>query len=124
MTSNPRSTARSAARLAAVQALYQQEMERTPLNRLLDEFHQHRLGAEIEEVHFAEAETAFFDDIVKGAQDNISRSRKGVFAAVEDRLPASQDDMKALRDELIRIDRRLGEIERRLDELPHANDND
>jgi N utilization substance protein B len=66
MSQNPRSTARSAARLAAVQALYQQQMEQTPLARLLDEFHQHRLGAEIEEVHFAEAETAFFDDIVKG----------------------------------------------------------
>jgi N utilization substance protein B len=66
MSKNPRSTARSAARLAAVQALYQQQMERTPLNRLLDEFHQHRLGAEIEDMQFAEAETAFFDDIVKG----------------------------------------------------------
>lgn len=66
MSRNPRSQARSAARLAAVQALYQQEMERTPLNRLLDEFHQHRLGAEIEEMQFAAAETAFFDDVVKG----------------------------------------------------------
>ncbi|MBX9898852.1 MAG: transcription antitermination factor NusB [Qipengyuania sp.] len=66
MTTSPRSKARSAARLAAVQALYQQQMERIPLNRLLDEFHQHRLGAEIEEMQFAEAETAFFDDIVKG----------------------------------------------------------
>lgn len=63
---NPRSTARSAARLAAVQALYQQQMERVPLIRLLDEFHQHRLGAEIEDMQFAEAETAFFDDIVRG----------------------------------------------------------
>ena len=66
MTVNRRSQARSASRLAAVQALYQQQMERTPLNRLLDEFHQHRLGAEIEDMQFAEAETAFFDDIVKG----------------------------------------------------------
>ena len=66
MTQNPRSRARSAARLAAVQALYQQQMESIPLARLLDEFHQHRLGAEIEEVRFAEAEVAFFDDIVKG----------------------------------------------------------
>lgn len=66
MTQNPRSQARSAARLAAVQALYQQQMERTPLARLLDEFHQHRLGAEIEDMRFADAETAFFDDIVKG----------------------------------------------------------
>lgn len=66
MTTSPRSQARSAARLAAVQALYQQQMEGTPLARLLDEFHQHRLGAEIEEVRFAEAEVAFFDDIVRG----------------------------------------------------------
>lgn len=59
--------ARSAARLAAVQALYQLEMEGTVLERLLDEFHQHRLGAEIEGDLYAQAEVAFFDDIVKGA---------------------------------------------------------
>jgi len=61
-----RSQARSAARLAAVQALYQQAMEDTPLASLLDEFHRHRLGATIEDMQFAEAETAFFDDIVSG----------------------------------------------------------
>ena len=44
-----RSRSRSAARLAAVQALYQQEMEGTPLARLLKEFHDHRLGATIED---------------------------------------------------------------------------
>ena len=59
--------ARSAARLAAVQALYQLEMEGTVLERLLDEFHQHRLGAEIEGDQYADAEVAFFDDVVKGA---------------------------------------------------------
>ena len=61
-----RSKARSAARLAAVQALYQLDMEATPLAKLLDEFHQHRLGAEIEGDQYAEAETAFFDDVVQG----------------------------------------------------------
>ncbi|MDR7102753.1 transcription antitermination factor NusB [Croceicoccus sp. BE223] len=61
-----RSKSRSAARLAAVQALYQMDMERTPLARLLDEFHQHRLGREIEEAQYADAEVDFFDDIVKG----------------------------------------------------------
>ena len=59
--------ARAAARLAAVQALYQHEMEATPTARLLDEFHQHRLGAEIDEDQYAEAERAFFDDVVSGA---------------------------------------------------------
>jgi transcription antitermination protein NusB len=58
--------ARAAARLAAVQALYQHELEATPLPRLLDEFHRHRLGAEIEGDQYAEAEVAFFDDVVSG----------------------------------------------------------
>lgn len=62
----PRSLARSTARLAAVQALYQQQMEGTALARLLDEFHQHRLGKEIDEEQFAAAEVDFFDDIVSG----------------------------------------------------------
>lgn len=62
----PKSQARSVARLAAVQALYQQQMENTALPRLLDEFHQHRLGREIEDDHYADAEVDFFDDIVSG----------------------------------------------------------
>lgn len=64
--SNQRSKARSAARLAAVQALYQRDMEGTALPRLLDEFHQHRLGREIEGDTYADAEVPFFDDIVRG----------------------------------------------------------
>lgn len=60
------SRARSAARLAAVQALYQQAMEGTPLPRLLHEFHQHRLGATIEGDTYADAEVDFFNDVVKG----------------------------------------------------------
>lgn len=71
-----RSKARAAARLAAVQALYQRDMEGTALERLLDEFHQHRLGAEIEGDQYADAEVAFFDDIVKGVaarRDEIDR---------------------------------------------------
>ena len=64
---NARSKARAAARLAATQALYQHEMEATPVAKLLHEFHQHRLGATIEDAEYAEAEVDFFDDIVKGA---------------------------------------------------------
>ena len=63
---NERSKSRSAARLAAVQALYQLEMEGTPIRVLLHEFHQHRLGATIEDVTYAEAEESFFDDLVIG----------------------------------------------------------
>jgi len=62
-----RSRSRSAARLGAVQALYQIEMEGTPLAKLLREFHEHRLGATIEDDTYAEAEVDFFDDLVTGA---------------------------------------------------------
>ena len=61
-----RARSRSVARLAAVQALYQLEMENTPIARLLHEFHQHRLGATIEGATYAEAEVDFFNDVVKG----------------------------------------------------------
>lgn len=61
-----KSKARAAARLAAVQALYQHEMEGTLQAQLLDEFHRHRLGMEIDDEQFVEAEVAFFDDVVKG----------------------------------------------------------
>lgn len=63
-----KSKSRSAARLAAVQALYQQEMEGTPMAPLLHEFHQHRLGATIEGATYADAEVTFFDDIVQGVE--------------------------------------------------------
>jgi N utilization substance protein B len=66
MSTPARSQARSAARLAAVQALYQRHMEGTPLAKLLDEFHQHRLGREIEDDQYAQADVDFFDDVVRG----------------------------------------------------------
>lgn len=71
MNQPAKSQARSAARLAAVQALYQLQMEGTALARLLDEFHQHRLGRTIDDddfddAEYAHAEVPFFDDIVRG----------------------------------------------------------
>ena len=68
-----RSKARAAARLAAVQALYQRDMEATPVTQLLHEFHQHRLGATIEDAEYLEAEVDFFDDIVKGTVARIDQ---------------------------------------------------
>lgn len=63
---NKRAQSRSAARLAAVQALYQREMDATPTAQLLDQFHQHRLGRDIDDEPIADAEVEFFDDVVAG----------------------------------------------------------
>jgi N utilization substance protein B len=82
MSGGARSRSRSAARLGAVQALYQWQMEQPPLARLLDEFHQHRLGAEIEDEQYAPAEVAFFDDVVRGT---IARAEE-IDAALTARL--------------------------------------
>ncbi len=82
MNTPARSRSRSAARLAAVQALYQQEMEGTPVARLLKEFHDHRLGAMIEDAQYVDAEREFFDDLVTGVE---SRSVE-IDAAIAARL--------------------------------------
>ncbi len=49
-----------------MQALYQREMGGDPVAKLLHEFHAHRLGQEIEGADYAEADGAFFDDLVTG----------------------------------------------------------
>ena len=61
-----RASSRSAARLAAVQALYQMDMTGIDLNEVIAEFETHRLGQEIEGCQYADAEAAFFRDLVEG----------------------------------------------------------
>ena len=62
--------ARSAARLAAVQALYQMEMTGADWRAVVAEFDTHRLGAEIEGVQYRPAEPAHFRATVEAAVMN------------------------------------------------------
>jgi N utilization substance protein B len=57
---------RGAARLAAVQALYQMDVAGTGLNEILAEFESHWMGREVEGEQYLPAEAAFFRDIVSG----------------------------------------------------------
>jgi transcription antitermination protein NusB len=57
---------RGAARLAAVQALYQMDMTGAGLNEILAQFESHWLGREVEGEQYLPAEAAFFRDIVSG----------------------------------------------------------
>src|SRR5437879_6856331 len=57
---------RGAARLAAVQALYQMDIAGSGLNEILAEFESHWLGREVEGAQYLPAEAAFFRDIVRG----------------------------------------------------------
>jgi transcription antitermination protein NusB len=58
---------RSASRLFAVQALYQQAMEGGTAARLITEFAQHRLRKEMDGAFLVAPDEAFFSDIVAGA---------------------------------------------------------
>src|SRR5262249_8300277 len=57
---------RGAARLAAVQALYQLDIAGTGLNDILAEFESHWIGREVEGEQYLPAEAAFFRDVVGG----------------------------------------------------------
>jgi N utilization substance protein B len=57
---------RGAARLAAVQALYQMDLAGTGLNEIVAEFENHWLGGEVEGAQYMPAEAAYFRDIVGG----------------------------------------------------------
>jgi transcription antitermination protein NusB len=57
---------RGAARLAAVQALYQMDLAGTGLNEILAEFESYWIGREVEGEQYLPAEAAFFRDIVSG----------------------------------------------------------
>ena len=57
---------RGAARLAAVQALYQMEIGGAGINDIFAEFESHWLGNEVEGYRYLPAEAAFFRDVVAG----------------------------------------------------------
>ncbi len=57
---------RSAARLAAVQALYQMDVAKKGINEILAEFESHWIGQEVEGDRYKPAELAFFRNILEG----------------------------------------------------------
>jgi N utilization substance protein B len=57
---------RGAARLAAVQALYQMDIAGAGVNEIFAEFESHWLGREVEGTEYLPAEAAFFRDVVSG----------------------------------------------------------
>ena len=67
---------RSAARLTAVQALYQMEVAGKGLNEILAEFETHWIGNEIEGEQYEEADMDLFRDVVKGVlSDQVAIDR-------------------------------------------------
>ena len=73
---------RGAARLAAVQALYQMDIAGTGLNDILAEFESHWIGREVEGAQYLPAEAAFFRDVVSG----VVREQRKLDPLIDDAL--------------------------------------
>ncbi len=83
---------RGAARLAAVQALYQMDLAGSGLNDIMAEFENHWLGGEVESVKFLPAEAAYFRDIVSGFVAEQSRLDPQIDAALVRGWPLERID--------------------------------
>jgi len=75
---------RSAARLAAAQALYQMEVAEKGLADILAEFEAYWIGQEVEGEQYNQAELAFFRDIVTG----VLRDQHAIDRGIDDALAA------------------------------------
>ena len=87
---------RGAARLAAVQALYQMDIAGAGINDIFAEFESHWLGNEVEGEKYLPAEAAFFRDVVSGVVRDQTQARspdrrcavEGLAAEADRRDPA------------------------------------
>jgi N utilization substance protein B len=69
----PENRERAAARLAAVQALYQMETAGAGVESVILEFNAHRLGGDIEGFALHDADGEFFAEIARGVIENQRR---------------------------------------------------
>jgi N utilization substance protein B len=84
---------RSVARLAAVQALYQLELNRgADPEMVVREFTLHRLGHEIEGDRYGEADPALFSDIVRGAAADLDRLDAAISGVLTEEWPLPRLD--------------------------------
>jgi len=83
---------RSAARLAAVQALYQMEITGRERAAVEQEFIDHRIGAEIEGVEYRKADLALFHDILAGVVARQAEIDQLTDRALVERWPLGRVD--------------------------------
>lgn len=83
---------RGAARLAAVQALYQMDVGRQPLEDTLAQFNAHHLGREIEGEQYLPADADFFRQIVSGVIKAQLAIDPAIDGALADDWPVTRID--------------------------------
>jgi N utilization substance protein B len=84
---------RGAARLGAVQALYQMDVGGAPLPAVIGEFEAHRLGAELEGEQLRPADVEFFRALVSGVVEDQRRIDPVIDAALPPTWPLTRIDL-------------------------------
>lgn len=83
---------RGAARLAAVQALYQMDIAGAGIGDIFAEFESHWLGNEVEGDTYLPAEAAFFKDVVSGVVRDQGKLDPLIDKALESGWPLKRID--------------------------------
>jgi transcription antitermination protein NusB len=84
---------RSVARLVAVQALYQLELNRgADAEAVVREFARHRFGHEIDGDRYGEADPALFSDVVHGVTADLEQLDTTISAALTEEWPLQRLD--------------------------------
>ena len=83
---------RGAARLAAVQALYQMEVGHVSLEQTLSQFAAHHLGKEVEGEQYLPADADFFSQIIKGVIRSQLEIDPLINARLSDEWPVGRID--------------------------------
>jgi len=74
---------RTLARLNAVQAFYQMGIEDQSASAIIEEYLEHRLGAEIDGVQFKDSDKALFKDLVLGAKERLEEIETQIGAVLD-----------------------------------------
>jgi N utilization substance protein B len=88
----PNRQARSAARLAAVQALYQMEMTGVSWRKARAEFEEHRLGMDVDGETLAEADVKLYGRLLEGVVERQSEIDKAVNQTLKEGWPLRRID--------------------------------
>lgn len=92
----PRSTRpankRGAARLAAVQALYQMELTEAPLTEIVAEYENLRLGKELDGEQYVDADSAWFRSVLSGVLSGQKRIDPVIHGALPPDWPLARID--------------------------------
>lgn len=83
---------RGAARLAAVQALYQMDVAGAGILEVVSEYETYRLGKELDGAQYLEADAQWFRAVVSGVVDNQKSIDPVVHGALTDDWPLSRLD--------------------------------